>query len=132
MEKYFELAKSQQDAIEYWNKSQYDLTDIILAMTDNGIFEGHKLYAVFKLDTFMAIMNICKFNFKLAKKELGIMGDYVERGGDIYSNDYNPKRHPEVLTLKGEELQKKSTEVYKTILEQLQKVSEAIVKNAKK
>ena len=130
MKKYFELANSQEDAVEYWNKSQYDLTDIILAMTDNGIFEGHKLYALFKLEVFNAVMNVCKFNFKLVKNELGISGDYVERGGNVYASDYNPKRNPQVLIFSGEELQKRATEVYKTILEQFKKVTDKIIKNA--
>ena len=127
-EKYFILADSKKDAIETWNKSQYELTDFILAMTDNGIVEGAMIYEAFKTEGFLMLMNMFKFNFALAKKELGINGEYVERGGDVYKQDYNPKRNPKVLTLSKEEMQVKAKEVYAEITKQLQKLAEAMKK----
>ena len=132
MEKYFNMAKSQEDAVKHWLKSQYDLTDIILVLTDNGILEGHKLFGFFRLEEVSAIMNIYKFNFKLAKSELGINGKYVDRSGDINSADFNPKRNPEVLTLSGEELKQKAVIVYKTILKQFKQTSADLIKSVKK
>lgn len=133
MEKYFNMAKSQEDAVKHWYTSQYHLADIILALTDNGILEGHKLFGFFRLEEVSAIMNIYKFNFKLAKSELGINGKYVERSGeDIMSKDFNPKRNPEVLILHGEELKQKAKIVYQTILKQFKQTSADLIKSVKK
>ena len=133
MEKYFIMAKSQEDAVKHWHTSQYHLADIILALTDNSILEGHKLLGFFNLEAVSAIMNIYKFNFKLAKSELGINGKYVERSGEnIMSKDFNPKRSPEVLTLHGEELKQKAQIVYKAIIKQFKKVSDELINNVKK
>ena len=127
-DKYFVLAKSKQEAIEYWNNSQYDLVDMILAMVDNNIKEGAMIYEAFKTKGFLAMMNVFKFNFELAKKELGIVGEYVERGGNVFDEKYNPKRNPSALTLKKEELQKKAKYVYDQIEDQLKKTYRAIKK----
>ena len=130
-EKYFELANSQKEALEYWNNSQYELTDFILAMTDNGIVEGAKIYEAFKSEGFLAIVNMFKFNFALAKRELGINGEYVERGGDVYDEKYNPKRNPQVLTKSKEEMQVKAKEVYDNIELELKKLIESLKKQFK-
>ncbi len=132
MEKYFNMAESQEDAVKHWLKSQYHLADIILVLTDNGILEGHKLFGFFRLEEVSAIMNIYKFNFKLAKSELGINGKYVDRSGDINSAGFNPKRNPEVLSLSGEELKKKAKIVYNAILKEFKQTSADLIKNVKK
>ena len=126
------MAKSQEDAVKHWLTSQYKLADIILSLTDNGIFEGHKLFGFFRLEEVSAIMNIYKFNFKLAKSELGINGKYVDRNGDINSADFNPKRHPEVLSLSGEELKQKAKIVYNAILKEFKQTTSGLIKNVKK
>ena len=130
--KYFILANSQKEAIDYWNNSQYELADIVLALTDNGIFEGMKLYSVFKHEGFLALMNIFKFNFNLAKKELGINGEYVERGGDIYAEDYNPKRNPQVLTITGAELASKGKDLFDEFEKQFAKLVDTLNKKNNK
>ena len=132
MEKYFNMAKNQEDAVKHWFTSQYKLADIILSLTDNGILEGHKLFGFFRLEEVSAIMNIYKFNFKLAKSELGINGKYVDRSGDINSADFNPKRNSEVLLLSGEALKKKAKIVYQTILKQFKETAHGLIENVKK
>ena len=127
-EKYFILADSQEDAVEYWRNSQYELTDIVLALTDNGVYEGMKLYSAFKNQGFLALMNVFKFNFDLAKRELGINGEYVERGGDVYAQDYNPKRNPKVLSITGKDLAIKAKEFYKDFEKQFVKTVEVLKK----
>ena len=130
--KYFVLANSQKEAIDYWNNSQYDLADIVLALTDNGIFEGMKFYSVFKHEGFLALMNIFKFDFNLAKKELGINGEYVERGGDIYAEDYNPKRNPQVLTITGADLASKGKDLFDEFEKQFVKLVDTLNKKNNK
>lgn len=130
--KYFILANSQKEAIDYWNNSQYELADIVLALTDNGIFEGMKFYSVFKHEGFLALMNIFKFDFNLAKKELGINGEYVERGGDIYAEDYNPKRNPQVLTITGAELASKGKDLFDEFEKQFAKLVDTLNKKNNK
>ncbi len=129
--KYFILADSQQQAIDYWNNSQYDLTDFVLALTDNGIVEGGMLYEVFKEENFLKLMNIFKFNFALAKSEIGVNGEYVQRNENVYDVNYNPKRNASVLTLSKEEMQSKAKEVYAEIEEQLKKVIKSLSKQIK-
>ena len=129
--KYFILADSQQQAIDYWNNSQYDLTDLVLALTDNGIVEGGMLYEVFKEENFLKLMNIFKFNFALAKSEIGVNGEYVQRNENVYDVNYNPKRNASVLTLSKEEMQSKAKEVYAEIEEQLKKVIKSLSKQVK-
>ena len=129
--KYFILADSQQQAIDYWNNSQYDLTDLVLALTDNGIVEGGMLYEVFKEENFLKLMNIFKFNFALAKSEIGVNGEYVQRNENVYDVNYNPKRNASVLTLSKEEMQSKAKEVYAEIEEQLKKVIKSLSKQIK-
>ena len=126
-EKYFELAKSTKDAVLYWEKSQYDLSDIVLALTDNLIDEGLKLYTIFKSQNFLAIMNLYKLNFAFLKKELGITGNYVERTGNIYSKMFNPPRHKETLSLTGNDLQIAAIKVYDKFISELNKISTAII-----
>ena len=127
-EKFFTLADSQKEATEFWNNSQYELADIVLALTDNGVFEGIKLYSVFSHEGFLALMNIFKFNFDLAKKELGINGEYVERGGDIYAKDYNPKRNPNALTITGAELASKGKDFFDEFEKQFLKMVDTLNK----
>ena len=129
--KYFVLADSQQEAVDYWNNSQYDLADIVLALTDNGIFEGMKFYSVFRHEGFLALMNIFKFDFQLVKKELGINGEYVERGGDIYAEDYNPKRNPQVLTYVGVELASKGKDLFDNFEKQFINLVDTLKKKVK-
>lgn len=132
MEKYFEMAKSQDEAVKYWYKSQYNLSDIVLAMTDNGVFEGHKLFGFFSLEAVSAMMNIYKFNFKLVKKQLGINGNYVDRSGDIFAKDYNPNRNPDVLTIKGDEFKERAEKVYWAIIDEFKEVSNKLMEEVKK
>ena len=47
-------------------------------------------------------------DFALLKKQLGINGDYVERAGDVYSPDFNPKRNITVLEYDEETMRKKA------------------------
>ena len=109
---YYKLTSSQTEALEYWKKSQFDLADIVLALTDQGIFEGFQFYDIFKRDEYAAMMNVAMLNFALIKQKLGINGEYVERKGDVHSENFNPKRNFRVLKYMDEELKKRATEVY--------------------
>ncbi len=103
---------------------------MVLALTDSGVIEGVYLYNMFRSEDFLKAMNVFKFNFALAKEELGIHGEYVERAGDIFSEDFNPKRNKEVLKLSGEELEEKGKEVYEAIFSEIKKiVKSALSKN---
>ena len=113
--KYFRFIKNQAGAVEYWKKSQFDLTDIVLSLTDNCIMEGLQFYNLFQNEDFLKSMNIFKFNFKLVKEQLGISGDYVERKGDVYSKEFNPTRIKGVLTLDKQTMQEKAKIIYNEI-----------------
>ena len=119
---YYKLTSSQDEALEYWKKSQYDLADIVLALTDQGIMEGLQFYDMFKREEFLAMMQVAKLNFALIKKKLGINGEYVERKGDVYSENFNPKRNFKVLKYMDEDLKK----VAKEVLDEFMKNTEGL------
>ena len=131
MFKYFLATKSSQEAVDDWKQSQFDLADIVLALTDNNLLVGHKLYHLFKNEAFCAVMTLFKFNFKLVKQELGIRGEYVERGGDIYSPTFNPARNPEVLKYDRNKLKEASKTTYNGIIKEFKEISKIIIKKAK-
>jgi len=114
--KYFYPQPDINNAINKWNESQFDLIDIILSLTDNHIWIGAKIYAVFCRQEVLNLMQYYECDFYKIKQELGIVGDYVEREGNIYCKDYNPKRHNNVLTLSVKEMKSKADIIYKDII----------------
>ena len=132
MGKYFKQANSLKEAVEYWDSSQFELTDIVLALTDHKIDVGLKLYMLFSKQDFLDIMKIFKFNFKQVKEELGIWGEYVERKGDIYSKTFNPKRNPSVLKLELGKLPERAQEIYDEILAELSDLCKKVVAKSQK
>ena len=128
MAKYFKLANSHEEAVEYWKASQFDLSDIILALTDNGMNVGIGIYSFFQREDFLRFMNLYKFNFALVKEELGIWGEYVERKGDVYSKTFNSKRNPKVLKLMKNKLEERATEVFENIIKDFDTLIEQIEK----
>lgn len=112
----FKKADSSELAINYWNASQFLVSDIVLALTDNLIKEGKEFYAVFQNEKFLFIMQYYLFDFLAVKKYLGIKGDYVERAGDVYSKTFNPKRFPAVLTYDKKEMQVRAKKILNKIM----------------
>ena len=127
MNKYFEQANSLEEAVEYWESSQYDLSDIVLALTDHQIDVGLKFYMLFSNKNFMDAMNGIKFNFKQVKEELGIWGEYVERKGDVYSETFNPKRNSSVLKLDLAKLPERAQEIYNEVVAELNDLCKKVI-----
>lgn len=119
----FKRATSEQEAFDYWSASQFELSDIVLSLTDNLIKNGMKLYSVFKNEKFLTLMRYYTFDFAEVKKYLGIEGNYVERAGDVYDAKFNPKRDKSVLTLNRDEMKLRSKNVYDKILRDLSKLA---------
>jgi len=116
--RYIEEAKDSNEAVLYWNDSQFEVGDILIALVDNQILEGAKLYALFTNKDFGIVMSMFKIDFQAIKEDLGIYGDYIERKGDIFSTDFNPKRNINALTKKGKDLALSARKFYKEFEEQ--------------
>ena len=126
---YFIFEKDENAAIEKWNNSQFDLTDVVLSLTDNQIMIGAKIYAIFirlKSLNFMQYF-ICDFN--KIKTELGILYHYVKREGNILSKDFNPKRNYKALSLTKNEMEKIAKRVYTKLIQDLKTICSLISDN---
>ena len=127
--RYFIFEKDKNVAIKKWNNSQYDLTDIVLSLTDQNIELGVKIYSIFirlKSINFMQYF-ICDFN--KIKTELGIVYHYATREGDIYSKDFNPKRNYKALSLTKNEMEKIAKRVYTKLIQDLETIGSFICDN---
>ena len=117
---YFEYESNQSVAIEKWNTSQFDLTDIVLYLSDRHIIWGIKIYSLFCKEEIKVLLNYFSCNFEQIKKDLCITGDYVERGGNIYSKTFNPKRNMKIKEPKN--LNLRAMRVYDKILIDIEKI----------
>lgn len=127
--KYFYYESNMDIAIDCWNNSQFELCDIVLSLTDNRIYTGSKIYALFCRNEILNLMQYFICDFGRIKKELGIIGDYVERIGDIYSKNFNPRRNRRVLTLAISEMEKRAMLIYNNIMLDLQYIAKTKLKN---
>ena len=125
--KYFKFSQSEEESRECWENSQFKLTDVVLALTDNGIIEGLKIYELLSKPEILNSMDFFICDFDSIKERLGINGDYVEREGNVYSKNFNPKRNPSVLTLNVQDMQIMAIDVYDTMLSDLQELGQAIL-----
>lgn len=117
---YFKYEGDRFAANEKWKNSQFDLTDIVLCLTDRHIVWGQKIYCLFSKPQVQLLLNYYVCDFKLIKNELGLTSDYVERGGNIYSKDFNPKRNLFFVTPRNLELS--AMKVYNKILQDLEEI----------
>lgn len=117
--KYFYRQPNKYVAINKWNNSQFDLIDIVLSLTDNGIYIGEKIYAIFCRPEVLNLMQYFVCDFDTIKRDLGINGEYVERGGNIYSKNFNPKRYDDILSFSIEERRLLANNVYRNIMNEL-------------
>jgi hypothetical protein len=46
--KYFRFSQSEEESKDFWDNSQFELSDIVLSLTDNQIIEGLKNFCGFK------------------------------------------------------------------------------------
>ena len=123
---YFSLAQSTNHAITTWNNSQFDLCDIVLSLTDNNIMIGAKIYALFCREEVLSLMQFYVCNFKKIKNELGIVGEYTERKGNIFAKDFNPNRNPIFLALTPTQMQYFASTVYNNLMQDLKEISETL------
>lgn len=115
-------------AIKKWYSLQYDFADIVLSLTDNDIFEGAKIYALFSRNEVLNLMSWFSCDFIKIKQELGIIGDYIVREDDIFSNDFNPKRKKDALTLSSFEMSIQAQIIYQKIMQDLEELSKGLIK----
>ena len=121
--KYFCHCAQQDNAIQYWYSAQFDLCDIVLSLTDNHIQIGAKIYAIFCRPEVLNLMKYFICDFIKIKNDLGIVGSYVERAGNIYSKSFNPLRNNNVLTLSKFEMRNKSKQIYMSIIADLGEIT---------
>ena len=127
--RYFYYEEDSKTAEKIWNQSQFELGDIVLSLTDQGINTGEKIYAVFCRDEVLAITKYFICDFSKIKTYLGINGNYIERRGDIYSKTFNPRRNPKVLTLSADEMKTRADEIYKYIMKDLNLIAKMLSTN---
>ena len=65
-------------------------------------------------------------DFKKIKDELGIVGVYVERKGDVFDKNFNPKRNPRYLALTPAQMQIFANIIYNNLMQDLKEISEAL------
>ena len=123
---YFAFEKNQYIAIQEWNNSQFDLCDIVLSLTDNGIIIGSKIYYIFCRPEILNIMQCFVCDLNKIKEDLGIIGNYIERSGNVYFRNFNPKRNNNALSLPIKEMKKRASIVYKKLMFDLQTIANAI------
>ena len=123
---YFKIANNQQEAINAWQQSQFDLCDIVLSLTDNSIALGAKIYALFCRPEIKDLLQLFICDFSKIKSELGIVGEYIERKGDVFAKDFNPKRNPIFLALSPKQMQTFASTVYNNLMQDLKEISEAL------
>ena len=122
MMNYLRFTEQKERAIASWNKSQYDLCDVVLSLTDQGIVIGGKLYHIFSKPEVLDMMQYFICDFSKMKQDLGIVDNYVERDEDIYSSDFNPKRNVKALTLNTIDMRKRSKIVYRKFFSDLENI----------
>ena len=123
---YFSLAQSANHAITTWNNSQFDLCDIVLSLTDNNIMIGAKIYALFCREEVLSLMQLYVCDFNKIKQDLGIVGEYTERKGNIFAKDFNPQRNPVVLALTPTQMQYFASTVYNNLMQDLKEIYETL------
>lgn len=128
---YFSFEKDSTASLEQFENSQFDLSDIVLSLTDNNINKGAKIYALFLKDEVKCCFFISICDFKKIKRDLGINGQYIERNGDPYSPKFNPKRNIKALTLSREEMEERAEKVYANLLEDLYLIANKLLKKAR-
>ena len=121
--RYFTFEIDSNEAVKKWEQSQYDLSDIVLALTDRKIFYGAKIYAIFCRKEVLNLMEYFVCDFKKIKRDLGILGDYVERSGNVFEHTYNPKRNNKSITLELEEMNQRAKSVYKHLMFDLETIA---------
>ena len=129
--KYFEYEQDSTIAIDKWISSQFDLADIVLSLTDNNLYIGEKLYFLFSREEVLTCLQYFSCNFIQIKKELGINGFYVEREGNIFSKNWNPKRNLCKLTFEKEIMNEKAKMIYKNLLQDLEYIAKLLQKQTK-
>ena len=118
---YFIFERNRKNAVLSWKLSQFDLCDIVLSLTDNKIKTGIKIYELFMRKEVKAVLPFFICDFKKIKADLQIE-DYVERKGNVYSKDFNPKRLYKI-DLPKHQLQENANKVYNNILNDLEKIA---------
>ena len=126
--KYFSFVSDESVALEKWNKSQFDLCDIVLSLTDNNIMFGAKIYAVFCRYEVRCILKFFTCDFSKIKSELGIAGYYVERKGNVFDIGFNPKRNKKALTKDINDMKILAKSIYKNILFEMYEIVKIINK----
>ena len=121
--KYFHYCNDKGFAIQQWNNSQFDLSDIVLSLTDNDIFIGAKIYAIFCRPEVLNLMQYFVCDLNNIKRELGIEGDYVGRNGNLYSKSFNPSRNTIALKYSRTEMKEIATSIYKNIMLDLKTIA---------
>ena len=124
---YFVFERNRTKALLSWKLSQFDLCDIVLSLTDNKIKTGIKIYELFTMAEVKAVLPFFICDFKKIKADLQIL-DYVERKGDVYSKNFNPKRLYKITTPKPI-LEENANKVYINILNDLEKIAHIATKN---
>lgn len=123
MIRYFTFEIDTDEAIKKWEESQYDLSDIVLALTDRRIFYGAKIYAIFCRKEVLNLMQCFVCDFTKIKIDLGILGDYVERAGNVFAHTFNPKRNNKSITLGLEAMRQRAKLVYKHLMLDLESIA---------
>ena len=117
--RYFSFEPNNDYALDTWVKSQFDLCDIVLFLTDKKISYGFKIYAIFNRDEVLNLLNYFVCDFKKMKRDLHILGNYVEREGDVFSKDFNPRRISFKMSLSRAEIERRAYDVYHKIFQDL-------------
>ena len=126
---YFSYEHNEDAAIQHWENSQFDLSDVVLALTDNHIFIGAKIYAVFCRPEVLNLMQYYVCDFAKIKHDLGILDNYVARYGDVYSKSFNPSRNITAISLTIDEMKHRAIRVYKRIMEDLSEIAQCHINN---
>lgn len=123
--RYFNFEQDEARAVETWNNAQFDLADIVLFLTDNGIMLGAKIYAVFNRVEVKNLLKYFIFDFDAVKKDLNI-SEYVEHEGEVFSKSFNPKRKSINRNISKTELEKKAEFVYWSIINDLKIIAKKL------
>jgi hypothetical protein len=116
---YCKFETDKNISLKKWNNSQFELADIVLSLTDQKITYGAKIYAIFLRPEILSLIEHLSFDFAKIKTQLGINGFYVDRNGDVFSENFNPKRNYTALTLSKQEMKKQAKLVYLNIFKDL-------------
>ena len=122
--RYFIYEQDEDTLKQEWENSQFLLADVVLFLTDRKIVWGQKIYNIFINQEVQHLLNCFSVDFNQIKKDLGLDLDYVERGGNVFSHSYNPKRNFTILSSNG--IEYRAMMVYETILKDLEKICEKL------